>query len=258
MGMLERIKKRSQTGFMEFISNLETTIPQSRSQIITSGFMEDPVYMTYVIKNIKSFDDFLQLSSDDIQKVITSQEQILMLFAKSLFGVELTVMNLLMQSPSPVWRKIQEEMVFLKNAAPLEIEGARYFIMKLAREFQIQEMITGFPWILPSEDVYLVKKYNDGLVKINFENGILASEGTYFKGKRIGHWNHYYPSGPKLAEGDYSAGLKFGKWIFYHQDGQMKAQGLYRNDVKQGPWKEWDQSGNLNEFIYKEGIKKEN
>jgi hypothetical protein len=59
--MLDRIKKKQADGFKEFVSSMETTGSPMRGQILTAGLMEDPIYMTYVMKNLKTFNDFLQL-----------------------------------------------------------------------------------------------------------------------------------------------------------------------------------------------------
>ena len=66
MGILERIKKRHYDGFKEFVMNMETTGGSSRQQIFLTGILEDPVFMSHVMKNIHSFDDFVSLPSDEI------------------------------------------------------------------------------------------------------------------------------------------------------------------------------------------------
>ena len=68
--MLERIKKKQLDGFREFVVSLETTSMQSRGQIFTSGVLEDPLYMSWVMKNIRTYEDFLKLPADEIEKVL--------------------------------------------------------------------------------------------------------------------------------------------------------------------------------------------
>lgn len=256
MGMLDRIKKRQNDGFKEFVINMETTSAQSRAQIFTAGVLEDPIFMSFVMKNIKTFDDFLQLDSDEIDSVLTSQEQLLGLFAKSLFGAdEQKIMALESIIPRHIGR-LKDELSYLKEVTPQEKEGAKFYIMKLVRKFQMEEKIHGFHWKLPPQDVYYPKSHKDGTVKIHFENGALAAEGDYLKGKRSGFWKHYYDSGQLLAEGDYSDGLKTGVWVFYYGNGNLKTQGKYRGDLKQGSWKEWDRAGVLTTAEYYEGVRK--
>lgn len=254
--MLDRIKRRQNDGFKEFVINMETTGGQTRGQIFTAGVLEDPVFMSYVMKNIRTFDDFLELDSDDIESVLTSQEQIITLFAKSLFGAdEKKIMGLESVIPR-LLSKLKDELSYLKDVSPMEKEGAKYYILKIVRKFQIEEKIHGFKWDLPPQDVYYPKQIKDGDGEIYFESGVLAAKGAYLKGRRMGPWVHNYDSGKVLAEGDYNDGLKQGVWVFYYSNGNIKAQGKYREDLKHGLWKEWDREGKLTEVEYNEGVKK--
>jgi hypothetical protein len=257
MGMLDRIKKRQIEGFKEFVINMETTGVATRVQIFTAGVLEDPVFMSYVMKNIRTFDDFLTMDSDDIDSVLTSQDQTMTLFAKCMFGSdEATLMSLETIIPR-LLSKFKDELSYLKDVPAKEKEGAKFYIMKLVRKFQMEEKIHGFSWKLPPQDVFYPKQYKDGQVKILFENNVVAAEGNYLKGRRIGFWRHNYDMGNILAEGDYSDGLKTGVWVFYYSNGNLKSQGKYKVDLKHGTWKEWDRSGVLTEIEYNEGVKKE-
>jgi len=254
--MLDRIKKRQNDGFKEFVINMETTASVTRAQIFTAGVLEDPVFMSYVMKNIRTFDDFMNLDSDDIDTVLTSQEQIMGLFAKCIFGAdEAKIMNLESMIPR-LMSRLKDEISYLKDVTPMEKDGARFYIMKVARKFQMEEKIRGFAWKLPPQDVYYPKVHKDGKIKIHFESGIVAAEGEYQKGKRLGQWRHNYDMGNVLAEGDYSDGLKSGVWVFYYSNGNIKSQGKYKSDLKHGLWKEWDRSGVMTEVEYNEGVKK--
>lgn len=254
--MLDRIKKRQNDGFKEFVINMETTASVTRAQIFTAGVLEDPIFMSYVMKNIRTFDDFMNLDSDDIDTVLTSQEQIMGLFAKCMFGAdEAKIMNLESMIPR-LMARMKDELSYLKDVTPMERDGARFYIMKVARKLQMEEKINGFSWKLPPQDVYYPKVHKDGKTKIHFESGVVAAEGEYQRGKRLGPWRHNYDQGNVLAEGDYSDGLKSGVWVFYYSNGNIKAQGKYRSDLKHGIWKEWDRSGVMTETEYNEGVKK--
>jgi hypothetical protein len=256
MGMLDRIKKRQIDGFKEFVINMETTGAQTRGQIFTAGVLEDPIFMSYVMKNIRTFDDFLQINSDDIDTVLTTQEQILGIFAKCIFGNDQgKIMDLESVLPR-LMSKIKDELSYLKEVTPAEREGAKFYIMKVARKLQTEEMIHGFQWKLPPQDVFYPKQYKDGEVKIHFESGVVAAEGDYQRGKRMGAWRHNYDVGNILAEGDYSDGLKSGVWVFYYNNGNLKSQGKYKSDLKHGLWKEWDRNGVMSEVEYADGVKK--
>lgn len=255
MGMLGRIKKRQFDGFKEFVQNMEITGIQSRTQIFTAGVLEDPLYMGWVMKNIRTFDDFIKLPSEEIEAVLMGQEQMMSLFAKSLFDAkESTIMDLESSLPR-LMSKFKDELSYLKEVTPQERDSARYYILKTARKLQSEEIIHGFHWNLPPQDVFFNKTFKDGVGQIFFESGILAAEGEFQKGRRIGYWKHNYDSGKLLAEGEYFDGLKSGTWVFYYGNGNIKAQGKYYNDLKHGLWKEWDRRGNLSEVEYKEGVK---
>ena len=256
MGMLDRIKKRQIDGFKEFVINMETTSGPTRAQIFTAGVLEDPVFMSYVMKNIRTFDDFIQLDSDDIDSVLTSQDQIMSLFAKCMFGSEESKMMALESTIPRLMSKFKDEISYLKDVSSQEKDGARFYIMKVARKLQQEEKIRGFNWKLPPQDLFYPKTMKDGATKIHFESGVVAAEGQYLKGKRSGPWRHNYDMGNVLAEGDYSDGLKTGVWVFYYSNGNIKAQGKYKADLKHGLWKEWDRSGVMTEVEYNDGVRK--
>lgn len=254
--MLDRIKKRQIDGFKEFVINMETTGATNRAHIFIAGVLEDPIYMSYVMKNIRTFDDFLQLDSGDIGAVLTGQEQVLGLFAKCVFGSDDSEIMALESVIPKHLSKLKDELGYLKEVTPAEKEGAKFYLLKAVRKMQMEEKIHGFHWSLPPQDVYYPKINKDGLVSIHFESGVLAAEGLFSKGKRIGPWRHNYDRGSILAEGDYFDGLKSGEWVFYYSNGNIKSQGMYKVDLKQGLWKEWDRNGVISEVEFNEGVRK--
>lgn len=256
MGMLERIKKRQIDGFKEFVINLETSSGTARSQIFTAGVLEDPIYMDYVMKNIRTYDDFLNLSSDQIETVLESQDKLIGLFAKSLNGLDPARLKEVESSLTTLMSKLRDEISYLTEVSPQERDGARFYMLKVVRKLQMEEKIYGFNWNLPPQDVYYPKTYKDGLFEIVFESGVVAASGLYHKGKRLGTWVHNYEKGALLAKGDYSDGLKVGEWSFYYPNGNLKSQGKYKADLKQGTWKDWDRAGGVVESEYEEGVKK--
>lgn len=249
--MLDRIKKKQLLGFKEFVQNMETTSGPKRVQIFMAGVLEDPIYMDWVMKNIRSFGDVLKLPSEEIEKVLMSQEQLMQLFAKSIIKENLDPLDLLPR----LGGKIKDELSYLGQVSDQEVDSAKAYILKITRKFQMEELILGFDWKLPPQDVFFSKARRDGPDKIHFDNGILAAEGEYLKAKRVGPWKHYYDSGKLLAEGEYLDGLKVGEWSFYFGNGELKSQGKYLQDQKHGLWKEWDRNGNVTELKYREGVK---
>ncbi len=257
MGMLERIKKRQILGFKEFVVNMETTGLQTRGQIFMAGVLEDPLYMSYVMKNIRTFDDLLGLDGDEVETILSQQDQLPGLFAKCFFGTgPEKVMELETLIPR-FFGRIKDELSYLKEVTPAERDGARTFILKLARKLQLEERILGFRWSLPPQELYFPKQYKDGVAKIYFENGVLAAEGTYVKGRRIGEWQHFYETGALLACGDYINGEKTGNWIFHFSSGNKKSEGKYFNDQKHGSWREWDRNGVVSEVLFDQGVRKD-
>lgn len=254
--MLDRIKKRQFAGFKEFVQNMEITGGLTRQQIFMAGVLEDPIFMSYVMKNIRTFDDFLNLSSDDIDTVLMLQEQMMGIFAKCMFGLsEEKILSLESVIPRHM-SKFKDELSYIKEVSSSEKESARYYIVKTARKLQMDERIQGFTWSLPPMDLFYPKTFKEGKNQIFFESGVLAAEGEIVKGRRSGFWKHFYDSGKLLAEGEYLDGLKTGVWVFYFGNGSIKSQGKYRQDLRQGLWKEWDRSGIESENEYDEGIKK--
>jgi hypothetical protein len=254
MGMLERIKKKQLEGFREFVINLETTSQQSRGQIFTSGLLEDPMYMSWVLKNIRTFDDFMKLPGDEIEKVLSSQENILNVFVRALDNKE-TVTPVLETAVPKLMARIRDEWEYVTDVSPDSRVSARSHIMKTARKLQMSENIMGFRWQLPPMEIFYSKTYKDGLTEICFDSGVLAAKGVMEKNRRIGLWVHYYDNGRILAQGDYHEGQKVGEWTFFYSNGKERASGKYIGDLRHGMWKEWDREGKLSDVEYTEGVR---
>ena len=252
MGMMERVRKRKADGFKEFVASMESSAPNSRTQILTVGFLEDPVYMTYVLKNIRTFEDFLNLSSDDICKVLSGQDQLIRILSKCLHPPDDKKLRELQSAIPHLMGRLRDELSLLKEVSDQEKEAAAVHILKLVRKFQAEERIQGFTWILPPENIYTSKRFEDGECKIYFENHSLAAQGFVLKGKRSGEWKHFYDNGKVFAEGAYVNGLKIGNWVFFYGNGKKRAQGNFSDDEKQGIWKEWDRLGKETEKKFSE------
>jgi hypothetical protein len=255
MAMLERIKKRQLDGFKEFVQNIETTGLWKRQQIITAGVLEDPNYMFWILKNIRTFESILELPSEDLEKVLLTQSQVIGVFAKAIVTLPDNEKENFANSLPRFNAQIRDELSYMGDIPATEIEGARFFLVKTIRSLQEEEKIEGFPWRLPPMDIFYPKTYEDGNVEIYFESGILAATGEMAKNKREGLWTHFYDNGKLLARGHYKEGLKEGKWEFYFGNGKNKAQGYYLDDNKHGLWQEWDRKDKMNEVTYKQGVK---
>lgn len=254
--MLDRIKKRQLDGFKEFVQNMEITAAGKRQQIITAGILEDPNFMSWVLKNMKVMDDFLSLPSEDLEAVLVSHPQIVTIFAKAIKDLPTEKQDSILNSIR-FSSQIKDELSYLTTVEIAEREGARYFLIKTVRKLQQEEKIQGFPWKLPPMDVFYPKTYADGATEIFFQTGILAAKGEMLKNKRTGRWIHHYDNGSLLAKGEYTLGLKSGEWEFYYGNGKIRAKGLYFDDARGGVWDEWDRNGEKKEVYYRDGVKME-
>jgi hypothetical protein len=256
MTMLDRIKKKQLEGFKEFVQNLEVTSALSRQQIFMTGVLEDPLFMGWVTRNLKTIDDFLNLPTSEIEMVLNNHEQAINVFSKSMSGLpEEQIMQLERVLPRH-FGKVRDELSYIKELTPGERESAGFFIIKMVRKLQDDQRITGFGWKLPPMDIFYPKTYQDGIQEIVFDSGIVAARGETEKGRRTGPWRHFYDTGKLLAEGEYDDGLKTGQWSIYYTNGLIKSQGKYKSDLKHGQWKEWDRHGHITEVEYIEGSKK--
>jgi hypothetical protein len=258
MGMLDRIKRKQNEGFKEFVISMETTSATGRGQIFTAGVLEDPIFMSHVMKNIRTFDDFLKLDSDEIETVLLHQDQLLSLFAKAIFGASKDFLAGVESAIPHLTSRLKDELSYLGEVSAHERDSARFYLLKTVRKLQMEDKILGFRWLLPPQTVYHASKVKDGAYVIFFENGSVAASGLHLKGRRVGEWKHYYENGKELAIGDYSEGMKMGLWKFYYSDGKLKSEGEYIADERHGSWKEFDRSGNESLVQYSGGVKKTN
>jgi hypothetical protein len=258
MSMLERIKKKQWDGFKDFVESMEVTSAGPRSYILLNGILEDPRFMSWVTKNLRSFRDFLELPSDEIEQVVATNESMVKVVAKALERTDAESLQQYAAVFPKVFGKLRDEAALLQQVSPTERESAQFFLLKTARKLQRQESIQGFRWQLPPPEMFLEKPPSkNGVVQIFFDAGNLAAEGELLKGKRIGKWHHFYDNGKLLAEGEYLAGLKTGPWSFYFGNGQPRSQGKFKEDVRQGEWLEWDRAGHSVVVTWKDGKKVE-
>lgn len=255
MGMLERIKKKQINGFKDFVQNLEITAGTTKHHIFTTGVLEDPVYMSWVMKNLKTFEDFLKLPGDDIGSVLAGQERIVNVFVKCIWGEPDEKIMSLEGAVPQFMSQIRDELSYLQAVTPAEKEGAKYYMIKATRKLMSEEKINGFRWDLPPMDVFYPKNFKTGYNEILYDSGAVAAKGMIESNKRVGQWQHFYETGQILAFGDYYNGLKVGEWTFNYSSGKVKAQGKYLSDDRHGLWKEFDRTGELHEVTYSQGVK---
>lgn len=256
MSMLERIKKRQWDGLKDFVESIEVTGATQRQQIMMNGILEDPIFMRWVTRNVRSFDDFLNLSSDEVDKVVRASDAMLTVIAKALPVADEEELQKFAPCFPRVFGKLRDEISYLKDVPLPERESAQFFVLKTVRKLQREEAISGFQWQLPPQEVFHEKSsVKEGTLTITFEDGTVALEGEVLRGKRIGIWRHYYDNGRLLAEGNYQEGVKAGPWRFYFGNGELRSEGKYLNDLRHGAWKEYDRNGGVRTSEWSEGKK---
>lgn len=255
MGMLTRIKRREIEGFKDFVKNLEITSDSRRKEIIQVAVLEDPIYMSIVIKNITDAFEIIKLSSDQVEKIIKALPNGLQVFAKAFFNTKEIDFIKDQVLPRFMVKEFEEFLTAVGQLKKADQEGAQFLIVKMARFLQEKEDIYGPMWMFPSAELMAEDKMKSftGMVELKFENNCIAARGQSIKNKRQGIWEHFFENGKLMAKGSYEQGLKEGPWQFWYLNGKLKAEGAFKNDSKHGLWKEFDQDGKIAVVQYDEG-----
>lgn len=257
MGMLTRLKRRELEGFKEFVCNLETTPESRRKEILQLAALEDPLYTSWVIKNITTINSILKLSSDQIDKVLKTIPNGINALAKAFYNSEQIPFIKEQVLSRYMLSDFEEYLVAISALKKSEQEGSQFLILKVVRELQRKGEIEGPFWSLPPIDLMNEEKMTsfNGEVEIKFDNGAVAAKGTMLKSQRHGIWEHYFESAQIMARGFYRAGLKNGNWEFWYLNGKVKAKGAFKDDNKHGEWHEYDQTGTETLVKYEQGKK---
>ncbi len=243
--ILRRIKKKEFDGFKDFVRSLETTAHSKRVDIIQAAILEDPIYMIYIFKNMTNPGEVIELVNDSIDVFVKNLPNSMNTLARAFFGTDKIEFIKNEVLPKGLAKDFEEELGLIKELKQSEKEAAGYLMIQTYRSLQEQEFIYGKPWDFPPANV--IKEDStarqEGHVITNFENGQVAAEGDFIKGKREGTWVHYYENGVIMARGNWREGMKEGEWTFWHANGKKKCQGIYREDVKEGNWLYFDRNG---------------
>ena len=255
MAMLERIKKKQWVGLKEFVESVEVAPQGQRPLILLNGILEDPRFMQWVTKNMKGFQDVLNLPTDELTVLAGSHETMPKVLAKALAVAPEEIGGLAKIFPRH-FSKLREEIEFLSAVPAGEREAARNFVLKAVRKLQREEKIAGFRWELPEQEIFFDRPLpKEGPARLEFQDGKLAAEGEALKGKRVGPWKHFYDNAKLLGEGTYQEGQKTGPWRFYYGDGTPRASGRYVTDSRHGEWEEWDRNGTRRVAQWQDGKK---
>ena len=101
----------------------------------------------------------------------------------------------------------------------------------------------------PIKDGVRINQYThdgkqDGYWESYWDNGELASKGSYVDGKKEGYWE-YYADGKLTAKGSYINGKEEGIWEYYYDNGKLFGKGSYINGEKEGIWEYYYENGKL-------------
>lgn len=257
MAMLTRLKRRELEGFKEFVCNLETTPESRRKEILQLAALEDPIYTSWVIKNLAHVNDILKLSSNQIDKILKTIPNGLNAFAKAFYNTEQIAYIKEQVLSRYMLAEFEEFLLAVHNLKKAEQEGAQFLILKVVRELQRKEEIEGPYWSLPPIDLMNEEKMKvfNGDFEIKFDNGTIAAKGSILKSQRHGIWEHFFENNRLMARGFYRVGLKNGTWEFWYLNGKVKAKGPFKDDNKHGEWHEFDLAGVETIVHYEDGKK---
>ncbi len=245
MDMLKRIKKKETKGFKDFVQSLETTSQLKRKEIIVRGLIEDPLYMSWVMKNFIDYTYLFKLSTDELMTLMTRLTNGIQMFVKAFMD---TVQEdvLIGELLTPGMTKNYKDERKCNKKIPNGVQvSTQFLIVKAIRDLQSEGALGPFLWKLPSVEILCVRKYppKDGVLELFYESEKLAAKGKMEKGLRHGQWLHFYENGKILAQGNYYRGQYHDYWEIKYPSGEPMSQGEYYQGEKIGEWKSWDLEG---------------
>ena len=247
MEILKKYKHKFDSGFKEFVINLDLLPPKVVKEMISNALLEDPVYLKWALDNKLNFEYFIDLKEDDVLKLLhhLKNSNIILLRALKNHPEESDFLSI--KLPSLILKQYlqdrESEIVTLGHQ-----EDARSKIMKGIFTLKERGDLSAFDWKIPPVDVLRGSSFiinNLGLCTQYYEDNILALSGNIVQGKRSGPWKFYYPSGALHIEGGYAEGLKQESWSHYFQNGKLKLSGNYKDDLKSGEWREYNSNNEL-------------
>lgn len=255
MYTLSKHKKRGIEGFKDFVKKLELFPPATVKEMIFIGLLEDPVYLSWALKNRLSFKFFTQLEVDYVLAVYESFKNPLNLFIMAFKGSDEESEFIASKFPIPLQKQYADEAEFVKVTTSQQ-QTARIKIMEKVLELEQAGEIPQITWHLPPAHIWESQEApidESGNFVKKYDNGNIALEGKLEKRLRAGSWKHYYPNGKILAEGYYLSGERADQWIFYYPDGKIQSKGSFKSGVRHGRWEEYNVKGDVTSYNYKDG-----
>ncbi len=243
MGLLIKFKKKSYQGFKKLTHNLEGMEQSKMNNVLLLARLEDPIYISWIEKNIAPFESFFKLTKDEVALLLNqlpSPDKILV-WAFYLSPEEgLFLKDLL---PKRYANRYQDEIECTKIVTIPQFKEARRKLLVNMRKMQDLREITPCHWLFPTEEILTGKHYrpvSSGPFEMHYENGKIALQGQFEKKKREGEWKHFYPNGKLFAKGIYIGDEKNGEWQFFNMLEHLEQKGRYQNDSKIGNWEYWE------------------
>ena len=251
MGILDRIKKKEYKGFKEFVGNLDSSPGFKRNEIMALGMTEDPIYMSWVVKNILTMEKLSQLNGDFFDTITKNSETYIDVIAQSIHGTKHLGVFFEQCLSAPLGRLVKEA---LKTRIVVSAEDqfkAQCVLYREFRKLQERDEAGGIAWHLPPKEIFSQKDGVDaGVVEIKLENGKLCARGNVLNSKRTGPWSFFYETGSVLGQGSFLRGQKQGVWTLFYPNGNNFLVGEFKNDERYGKWSIYDVKGNVTEKQY--------
>lgn len=247
MDLLRRSKKKGTEGFKELVRSLETSPPSKRIERFERLALEDPVYMDWVAKNLLSVKNLLDLDSSEFELILKELKNpaILLFRAFDNTPFEKFVLNSIPKGILGDYRDEKERMLEMKKIMKDgDHLGAQFALLEIVRKLQDQDKIAGILWHLPESDVMNFKNIpSKGTFELFYGNEVLALKGELEKSKRVGNWQHFFPTGELYAEGSYKDDAKTGHWTFYFPHNLKRCEGDFSGEFKVADWIFYDRNG---------------
>lgn len=255
MHILNKYKKKFDSGFKDFVMNLDLLPPKVVKEMISNGLLEDPVYLKWALENKLNFDYFLNLNDEDILKVFRSLKNPGIIFLRSLKNHPDENDFISTKLPSYILKQYLDDRESEKITVAHQ-DDARSKIMQTIFDLKENGELEAFNWKMPPVEVLSGTSFSIdklGNYKQFYDGGVLAITGIMTKGKRSGRWKNFYPNGSLHAKGVYAQGQKEDEWCIYYLNGKIKASGHFKDDLKNGEWKEYEINNEFKIYNYING-----
>jgi hypothetical protein len=253
MTYLSRMKKKDSAGFEQIVRDLEVLPIKKKWDRSFMMSIEDPIYMSYVVKNLLSIDKVTTLDKKSFFIFCEKTPNIITLlyFAFHNRPQEKEILEML----APKYKELYDE----ENERNLSKE-----VSQGLRESAMGKLISSFRNLSDGRNLELIQISSPPVNVLNFdksspptthlkrfyENGTCALEGEIKRKLRMGPWKIYYSSGQLMAQGEYVEGMMENLWSFYYPKGTKMSEGHFRKNIKINDWKEFNAKGEISIVNY--------